>query len=48
MPHPAPFEPTASLDQEVEVLRRQAESMEGALETVRRRIEELEAGKKAE
>lgn len=43
---PAPFAPTLSAEQEVDALKNQAEYFQDALDNIRKRIEELEAGEK--
>ena len=43
-----PYGPAPTAEQELDVLKGQAEHFTGALEEIKKRIEELEAGKKAE
>lgn len=46
VPYAAPYETAPTKEQELEMLRDQAEYFEGALGDLRKRIEELEAEKK--
>jgi len=42
-PYPAPYAPTVTREQELDVLKGQAEYFEDALEGIKKRIEELES-----
>ena len=47
-PYAAPFGPAATSGQELDALKGQAEYFEDALEGIRKRIEELQAGEKGQ